>query len=383
VLLLLLLFAGCGDGKNKPKAKGLTTPAPAAAAGAGGMLDDAVVVVEPGATPSPGPSATPTPRPDGAPPPPKSALKAAAKLPLAQQVGQLFLVGFDGTDVTSSVFEELAGHGWGGISISPDNAPTGDLYATFAGEAVVAARNTERVPPFVLAQLDGGPAKLGSSPKAAREAASTSSTASQAVGITLAIQPRIDVGIGADPALIARITPAAVAGWLRGDVMTAPAHFPGQGAATQDPLDGPAIVGLSPPELLRRDLLPFKTALRRSPAVTVSSATFSSYDAVTPASLTPAIVHGLLRNRLRFGGMAMTDDLAGVVAVTGTSFQRAAVDALKAGIDLVYLPAPGARGAAYKAVLKAVRRGELPRARVRDAVAHVLAVKRRAKLLTP
>jgi beta-N-acetylhexosaminidase len=383
------MVAGCGDAKKAKKTD--SEPTPAATVAASGLLAVAQGLVETTATatatatPTPGPTSAPTPAPtpEGAPPPPKFAVKQAAKLPPAQQAAQVLLVGFDGTDLSSDVFTEIEGHGWGGISISPDNAPTGDLYSTFAGEAVLRARNAGRVPPFVLAQLDGGPEHLGSSPAAAREAASTSSTASQAVGITLAIEPRIDVGIGADPELIARVAPAAVSGWLHGDVVTAAAHFPGQGAATQDPLDGPAIVGLSPEELLERDLLPFKSALKVSPAVTISSATYSGYDAVTPASLTPAIVRDLLRDQLRFGGMAMTDDLAGAIAVTGRSFQRAAVAALKAGIDLVYIPAPEARAPVYRAILAAVKSKDLPRARLRDAVAHVLAAKKRAKLLTP
>jgi beta-N-acetylhexosaminidase len=379
---VLVALAGCGsDGPRQLN----STPSPAAAAEAGGLLLVVRGLLEQEAAATPGPTSTPTPKPqpEGAPPPPKFARKQAAKLPLAQQVGQLLLVGFDGTDLSSEVFTEIEGHGWGGISISPDNAPTGDLYATFAGEAVLRARNADRVPPFVLAQLDGGPERLGSSPAAGREAAKTSSTASQAVGITLAIQPHVDVGIGADPELIARVAPAAVLGWLRGDVVTGVAHFPGQGAATQDPLDGPAIVGLSPEELKGRDLLPFKSSLRVSPAVTISSATYSGYDAVTPAALTPAIVRGLLRDDMRFGGMAMTDDLAGVVAVTGSSFQRAAVQAIRAGVDLVYLPAPDARGGVYKALLQAVKTGDLSRARVRDAVAHVIAAKRPAALVSP
>ncbi|MGI8623926.1 MAG: glycoside hydrolase family 3 N-terminal domain-containing protein, partial [Solirubrobacteraceae bacterium] len=153
---------------------------------------------------------------------------------------------------------------------------------------------------------------------------------------------------------------------------------PGQGAASQDPLDGPATVGLSRVELARRDLRPFRTALRRAPAVTVSSASYTAYDPVTPAALVPGIVRRLLRRVLRFRGVAMTDDVSALATATGESRGRAAVLALKAGIDLVYVPEPAQRSRAYDAVLRAARSGRLPRARVRDAVARVLELKRRA-----
>jgi beta-N-acetylhexosaminidase len=311
------------------------------------------------------------------------AVKAAAKLPLDQQVGQLFMVGFPGTDLSSPVFEEVTKHGWGAISIAGANAPTGDLYALFSGEAVVRARDAERVPPLMLAQLDGGPEHLGATAKQGFKQADEASALSQAAGITFAIQPRIDVGIGADQKLISRVAPRAVEGWLKGNVMTAVAHFPGQGTATQDPIDGPASVGEDAKQLAQRDLLPFKTALKVSPAVTVSSAAFSAYDPINPASIEPSIVRGLLRDKLRYAGVAMTDDIASVTAATGTSPSAAAVAALNAGIDMVYVPEPGLREKLYKAVLGAVKDGKLSRARVREAVARILVLKRKAGLFTP
>ncbi|MEA2167915.1 MAG: beta-N-acetylhexosaminidase [Solirubrobacteraceae bacterium] len=327
-----------------------------------------------------GPQHQPTRRP---PPIPAYAVKAANKLPLAQQVGQLFLVGFPGQDLSSPVFKEVAAHGWGGLSIAAANAPTSDLYATFSNEAVAQARAATRVPPLMLAQLDGGPQHLGATPKEGRTNAADASLLAQQSGITLAIEPRIDVGVGANARLISQVAPAAVKGWMENNVMTAVAHFPGQGTATQDPIDGPANVGLSAEQLSKRDLIPFRTALGVSPAVTISSAAFTAYNPVNPASTESSIIRGLLRGELRFKGVAMTDDLASVTAVTGTGAAPTAIAAIRAGIDLVYVPEPGLRGEVYRGVLTAVKRGTLTRGRVRDACARVLVLKRRAGLFTP
>ncbi len=351
VLLAVLVAAGCGGGR-KPPPKGTPTPF-------GGLLAAIPRV------------AGPKPDVSGA------ARRRAAKLSLAEQVGQVLLVAFEGTGPKSRVFSELRGHGWGGIAIGPDNARTRDRIGRVARQADAAARRAKRVRPLVLAIADGAPAHLGSTPKQARPAAAASARAMKAVGVTLAIEPKIDVGLEAFPKPIARAAPAAVIAWKEAGVMPAPAHFPGQGSATQDPLEGPASVGQSAQDLKRRDLRPFVPALLHAPAVTVSSAAFSAYDPVTPAALTPTIVRGLLRHNLHFKGVAMTDDLSGLTAGTGGTQGQAAVAALRAGIDLVYVGDPRSRAAVYSAVLNAVRGARLPAARVRDAAAHVLDLKRR------
>ncbi len=351
LLLAVLVAAGCG-GERRPAPKGTPTPV-------GGLL----AAVPRAAGPKSDVSA--------------AARRRAAKLPLAERVGQLLLVAFEGTGPRSRLFSELRGHGWGGIAIGPDNAPKRDLIGRLARQADAAARRARRVRPLVLAIDDGAPAHLGSSPKQARSAAAMSARAMKAAGVTLAIEPKIDVGLEAFPKPIARAARAAVIGWKASGVMPAPAHFPGQGSATQDPLEGPASVGQSAQDLKKRDLRPFASALLHAPAVTISSAAFSAYDPVTPAALTPAVVRGLLRHTLHFKGVAMTDDLSGLTAATGGTQGQAAVAALRAGIDLVYVGDPRSRAAVYNAVLNAARAGRLPAARIRDAAAHVLDLKRR------
>jgi beta-N-acetylhexosaminidase len=325
-LALAALLAGCGGddlprGRAKHPVTRTATPVPA----------------------TPAPSPTPAARP--APEVPAAARRRSAALPLDQRVGQLFVTGFEGTDLTAPVFEELAGHGWGGIVVGPDNAidPT-----AMAGEAVVRAQAAGRVAPLVVADA-------------------------AAPGVTLTIGPDVDVPLagGPDPQQAARIARRA----LRADVTPALGHFPGQGAASQDPLDGPAQVGLSPQELRNRDLVPFTAVARRAPVIVVSSATYLAYDPLIPAAQLPAITRDLLRGELRFGGVAMTDDLGGLQAATGQDPGAAAIAAIDAGIDLVYAPDPDAAAEAYRAVLAAVKAGDLAASRVRDAAARVLAFK--------
>jgi beta-N-acetylhexosaminidase len=359
-----------------------------ALAGCGGSSDGNALVDEPSGTATAGgsPAATPAPRRTaaprkvGPPPVPERFRSAAQRLPLEQRVAQLLVVGFEGTDLSAPVFAELADHGWGGIVVGPANAFDISGVGLFAGEARVRAEGAKRVPPLVASFDDGRPPRLGATRAEGRSRAAAASAAASAQGITLTTAPFIDVGLEADADLIARVAPAAVKGWLSGGVAPAPGHFPGEGAVTQDPLDGPANVGSTAGDLAGRDLKPFLSALRKAPAVTVSSATYTAYDPVTPAALTRTVVQDLLRGGLRFGGVAMTDDLETLAVQTGGTQPRAAVAALRAGIDLVYVPQADQRSAVYAAVLRAAKRGKLPRGRVLDAAARVLALKDRVGL---
>lgn len=346
-----MILAGCGGGSAKD-AKATPAPTPKATA-----------------------EATAAPTPQGPPPVPAEAVARARKLPLDQQVGQLFVVGFEGVDLTADVFVQLRGHGWGGIFVGPRNAFDLAGAGQFAGEAKAVASQAGRVVPLVASFDDARPPRLGSNPAEGRTRADAAAEAARAQGVTLTTAPFIDVGLEADAKLIAKVAPAAAGAWVDRGVASAPGHFPGQGTVNQDPLAGPANVGLPLEDLRERDLAPWRAVLRTVPAVTVSSATFTAFDPVTPAALTPGIVRGLLREDLRFGGVAMTDDLSGIAAQTGKSPARAAIDAIGTGIDVVFVPDADDAQPVYDAVLAAARKGRIPAGRIREAAARVLALK--------
>jgi beta-N-acetylhexosaminidase len=190
--------------------------------------------------------------------------------------------------------------------------------------------------------------------------------------------PASDIAFSSDSTRVARLTAAASAGWRTGGVLPVVGHFPGEGAASQDPSEGPATVGLSLADLRRRDLVPFVTGAKDgAPAIQVSNAQYNAFDGVTPASALPD-AYRLLR-RTGFDGVAVTGDLVAATATTGGSVGRAAVDALRAGADLLYVPGDaGNQEEAHRAVLSAVRRGQVSKQRLADALLHVSAFKRAA-----
>ena len=135
-------------------------------------------------------------------------------------------------------------------------------------------------------------------------------------------------------------------------------HFPGLGSASQSTEDVPAEVGQSLDDLRARDLIPFEAAIRaRVPAVALSHGLYATDDFVTPGSRSKKIATDLLKRQLKFKGIAITDDLADPPITALGSVPDAAVAAVEAGSDMVYISGPvGDQQAAYVAVLREVRK---------------------------
>ena len=334
------------------------------------------------------------------PPVPSSAAAAVRSLSLERKVAQLFLLGFEGTDLNAEIFERLRSLDLGGIVIDEGNYTTPDLIGQMAGEMRVIADEVGHVRPFAMVSQPGGelnsfpdlppataPADLESAAAAGAEAGE-SAGALAALGVTGVLGPVLDVSpaggsaLGAlaysdDPAEVAGFADAELAAYGEAGLFTAVGHFPGLGSADQSTDDGPASVGLDLPELRERDLLPFRAAIEDgAPAFVLSHALYPMNDFTAPGTLSSEVVTDLLRDELGYEGVAITDDLAAPAVEIAASVPEAAVEALRAGADMLMISGPAAdQRAAYDAVLAGVQRGRIPRSRVDQAVGRILAAK--------
>ena len=127
-----------------------------------------------------------------------------------------------------------------------------------------------------------------------------------------------------DPKRASTAVAAAVAGWRAGGVAATAKHFPGLGAATVNTDDGSVTIRRSRSKLLAGDLPPFAAAIRAGvPLVMVSHARYTALDRNHIASQSRAIVEGLLRGRLGFRGVVITDSMeAAALARHGEHHRR-------------------------------------------------------------
>jgi len=342
----------------------------------------------------------PDPRPRG-PRVAKSVSDLAARMTVERKVAQLFLLGFEGQDLTAPIFERLRGMDLGGIVVDRANYLSVDQLASLSGEARVIAADAGHVQPWVIAPQEGGrfnafadlppaaaPTELRSNAEAFEEADLAARTLAP-LGVNGVLAPVVDVAtpdgpaLGArayseDPRQVAAYATAVVRAYRQARVLTAAAHFPGLGSGTQDTRLGVSQVGSTLTTLRGRDLVPFRAAFRAGvPAVLTSHGLYTTDDFVTPGSLSRRLLTDLLRRELRFRGIAITDDLADPAITALASVSDAAVRAIAAGADMIYISGPaGEQQAAYVAVLRAVRRGEISGRRLDQAVLRNLSVKR-------
>jgi beta-N-acetylhexosaminidase len=331
----------------------------------------------------------------------RAVVSLAARMPVGRKVAQLFLLGFQGQDLTAPIFQRLRALDLGGIVLDRPNYSSGDQLAALAGEAAVIARQERHVAPWVIAPQEGGEfnafpdlppataaAELASAAEAFDEARRAAATL-RGLGVNGVLAPVADVAppegiaLGAraysdDPRDVASYVTASVEAYRAARVLTAPGHFPGLGSGTEDTRFGPSQVSASLDQLSARDLVPFRAAIRAgAPAILIGNGLYVTDDFVTPATMSRALTTELLRGELGFQGIAITDDLADPPITALTSIPSAAVRAVQAGADLLYISGPpGEQQAAYDAVLRAVQRGKIGRGRLMDAVLRNLSVKR-------
>jgi beta-N-acetylhexosaminidase len=203
-------------------------------------------------------------------------------------------------------------------------------------------------------------------------------------GITLNYAPDADVNsdrnnpvigvrsFGSDSSLVARHVEAWIRGQQRAGVAACAKHFPGHGNTGVDSHHVAPVVMASRAELEARDLYPFRVAIGAGVrAVMTGHVVVPAIDADLPATLSPAVLTGLLRNELGFTGLAITDGIEMGAATSHFGLAGASVRALAAGADTICVGGENADEATAAllrdAIADAVAGGDLPEERLAEA----------------
>lgn len=226
---------------------------------------------------------------------------------------------------------------------------------------------------------------------AARFAGEVTAREARAIGIHWVLAPVLDINsnpanpvvnlrsYGEDPELVGRLGAAFIRGAHAGGALTSAKHFPGHGdTATDSHLELP-VLSSDRQRLRAFEWVPFRRAIDAMvDSVMVAHVAVPAIDpSGAPATLSPRLTGGALREDLGFGGLITTDalEMAGVrPAWTG----EAAVRALQAGADVLLLPDDPR--VAVQSVVRALAEGQLDIARLDVSVRRVLAAKARLGL---
>ena len=213
----------------------------------------------------------------------------------------------------------------------------------------------------------------------------------RSVGITLDYAPVLDIhtnpknpiigdrALGEDAAMVAKLGAAIVRGLQENGVAACGKHFPGHGDTSVDShLELPLVE--HPPDRIRRvECVPFREAIRNDVAfIMTAHILVPSLDEEKPATLSPTIVRGMLREELDFNGVILSDDLEMKALADQYSVPDAAVQAIAAGCDGVLVCRANVadrtqdaqvQAAVLEALVHAVEDGRIPYKRAEDALA--------------
>ena len=183
---------------------------------------------------------------------------------------------------------------------------------------------------------------------------------------------------GEDPKQVGDLVAAYIKGAHQGGMLTTVKHFPGHGDTATDSHLGVASVNVDRAHLDSIELPPFRQAIAAGvDSVMVAHVTVPALDSDPNhvATISPAIVSDLLEKQLGFKGIIVTDalDMAGLTHLFANNIGRAAVEAFKAGNDLLLIPADFP--ASYNAILQAVQSGEISGERLDHSVLKILKTK--------
>ena len=209
----------------------------------------------------------------------------------------------------------------------------------------------------------------------------------RAVGIHVNFAPDADVNnnplnpiinirsFGEDPHAVARLVRAYVRGLQDNGMLATLKHFPGHGDTDADSHIGLPSIRVDYARLDSVELVPFRAGIDAGAQVVMSAhIAFPALTGDAPATLSAAVLTGLLRDSLKFRGLVVTDALQMGAIVAKYGAGEAAVRAFEAGSDLLLMPADP--DSAIGSMLIALQTGRITTARLDASVRRVLEIKR-------
>jgi len=206
------------------------------------------------------------------------------------------------------------------------------------------------------------------------------------MGININFAPVLDLSktdkrsLGQDPEKVYQYGKKAIQGLNDVSITGALKHFPGNGRSEIDPHVETSSVEANQLDLENSDIYPFKKIISEMDDqkffVMVTHIKYPAYDKEKPASLSKIIIEDLLRGKLKYEGLVVTDDLEMGAVNKYYSYEEMGKQAILAGADLLLVCHEYTHELeVYNGLLQAVKAGEVPIDRINESVKRVLTYK--------
>ena len=332
-----------------------------------------------------------------------------AEMTIEEKVGQLIMVGFEGTQANEAIETHIRERFVGGVVLFSRNIQSPQQTAELTNELQRLAEATARqIPLFIGIDQEGGwvirlkegatvlPGNMAlgatDSIELAERAGEITAVELAAVGVNLNFAPVMDVNnnpdnpvigrrsFGESPELVSRLGIPYIRGLQRNGVLATVKHFPGHGDTTVDSHFELPTVNHDLERIHALELQPFRAAIDADvAAIMTAHIIYPAFDADRPATLSPTILTDLLRKELGFDGLLITDDMEMRAIDDRYRSGEAAVMAVEAGADIVMvLWTPTKQIEVFDALLSAVKSGRISQTRLDQSVRRILKSKEAA-----
>ena len=335
-------------------------------------------------------------------------ISAITGMSLEEKIGQMIFAGIEGVELSEETKQLISTDKVGGIIFFKDNLKKPDQTVELLN-ALKAESKNEKFPLFLGVDQEGGRVTrlpglidLPTNEEIGKQQNENSSynigsllgRELNAFGFNMNFAPVLDVNsnrknpvigdrsFGGDAETVSKLGIQTMKGIQSENVIAVVKHFPGHGDTAVDSHIELPIIPKTMDDLNKLELIPFKEAIvRGADVVMVAHILLPEIDPNLPSSMSYEIITGILREQLQFEGVIMTDDLT-MNAITGNyEIGRAAVEAVKAGNDIVLIAHDYANvNQVIEAITKAVKVGEISEERIDASVNRILLLKKNYKM---
>ncbi|MFF2753799.1 beta-N-acetylhexosaminidase [Psychrobacillus sp. NPDC058041] len=327
---------------------------------------------------------------------------------LEEKIGQMIFAGIDGIALTKESKELISVNKVGGLIFYQNNLKDEKQTVSLLN-AIKTESKKEKHPLFLGVDQEGGRIsrlpglnklptnqEIGkrNNPSLSYSIGTLLGKEMNTFGFNLDFAPVLDVNsnpknpvigdrsFGNNAEIVSKLGIQTMKGIQSQNVISVVKHFPGHGDTAVDSHLELPIIQKSIEDLNALELIPFKNAIEDgADVVMVAHILLPKIDPKFPSSMSHAIITGILREQLQFDGVVMTDDMTMNAIVGHYEIGQAAVDAVKAGNDIVLVAHDYQKvKRAIDAIKQAVHNGEVSEERINTSVSRILLLKEKYKL---
>lgn len=326
--------------------------------------------------------------------------KIVASMSLSEKIGQMMMIGVRGKEINDDSRYLLNEYHMGGIIFFDRNMQSQEQVRKFTED--LQKNSNEKAPLFIAMDEEGGRVvrmkndltpppsqqKIGQSGKVedAQKWAIEIAKSLKQMGINVNFAPVADVGsndtrsYSKDAKIVTKFVRGAAKGYEQENMIYALKHFPGIGKGKVDSHQDISAITASEKTLQSEDFLPFQTIVKENNPynymILVSHLKYTALDENNPASLSSEIITNILRKKMGYKGIVITDDMEMGAVSKHYDFSELGVKAVQAGADIVMVchEYPHEEEV-YMGLLDAVKKGEISQNRIDESVKRIIKVK--------